>query len=445
MTRRLSLVLAAVALAGLAVVGTGIAVVNGGAPGARPARPSGRTATAALATPSPGRDSLDAAITSAQQQLRTSPDDWVTWADLGAAYVQQARITVDPSYYPKAAGALQQSLRLHPAHNVDALVGLGALANAQHNFAVALDYARQAVAADPYDANAFGVMDDALTQLGDYTGATGAMQHMLDVLPEVSSFTRASYEFEEHGRFAQARYALERALSDAASPTDVAFCRYYLGELAFNAGNLSEAARQYALGLAADATYDPLLEGRAKVEAAQGDRVAAIRDYTSVVGRVPQPQYVIELGEFEQSIGDVGAAGQQYELLSTEESLFAANGVVDDLLPAQFEADHGDPKDAVRHARLEWGRRHSVLVADALAWALHADHLDAEAIGDAQLATRLGWRNAVFYFHQGMIELALGRRADAARDLAAALAINPHFSPLQAPVAASALRSLRAA
>jgi ABC-type lipopolysaccharide export system ATPase subunit len=43
-----------------------------------------------------------------------------------------------------------------------------------------------------------------------------------------------------------------------------------------------------------------------------------------------------------------------------------------------------------------------------------------------------------------MIELSLGRRRDARRDLAAALALNPHFSPLDAPAAAAALKRLAA-
>jgi hypothetical protein len=41
-----------------------------------------------------------------------------------------------------------------------------------------------------------------------------------------------------------------------------------------------------------------------------------------------------------------------------------------------------------------------------------------------------------------MIEKALGRRADARRSLAAALHLNPHFSPLQSPRAKAALEDL---
>ena len=94
---------------------------------------------------------------------------------------------------------------------------------------------------------------------------------------------------------------------------------------------------------------------------------------------------------------------------------------------------------AVEHARTEWGRRQSVLVADALAWALHRAGHDTEALGYAQKADRLGWKNATFAYHRGMIELALGHKAQARTQLSRALKINPHFSVLQAPAARRAL------
>ena len=102
-------------------------------------------------------------------------------------------------------------------------------------------------------------------------------------------------------------------------------------------------------------------------------------------------------------------------------------------------ADHGSATAAVRHAEAEWKRRKSVIVADALGWALHRAGRDREALGYAVRANRLGWRNAGFRYHLGMIELSLGRSADAHRDLTDALKINPYFSVLQAPVARRAL------
>jgi len=52
-------------------------------------------------------DPLGDAISAAQQRLERLPGDYRTWAELGATYVEQARATADPSYYPRAEGAPQ--------------------------------------------------------------------------------------------------------------------------------------------------------------------------------------------------------------------------------------------------------------------------------------------------------------------------------------------------
>src|SRR5262249_56336080 len=81
---------------------------------------------------SPGADA-DAAITRTQQRLAAVPRDPAAWANLGLAYVQQARISGDPAYYAKADGVLRRSLQLQPDGNTPAYVGLGALAAARHD------------------------------------------------------------------------------------------------------------------------------------------------------------------------------------------------------------------------------------------------------------------------------------------------------------------------
>jgi hypothetical protein len=67
----------------------------------------------------------------------------------------------------------------------------------------------------------------------------------------------------------------------------------------------------------------------------------------------------------------------------------------------------------------------------AYAWALHKNGRDAEALDYAREATSTGMRNALFSFHRGMIEAALGQNNAARTDLTGALAVNPHFNPLQ--------------
>ncbi|MGW4109190.1 tetratricopeptide repeat protein, partial [Streptomyces sp. NPDC004976] len=101
--------------------------------------------------------------------------------------------------------------------------------------------------------------------------------------------------------------------------------------------------------------------------------------------------------------------------------------------------------EALRAARAEWDRRHSVHTADALAWALHVNGRDEEALRYARRATATGYRNAVFLYHRGMIEKAAGHDRAARGSLSAALELNPGFSPPGARAARAALKDLEAA
>jgi tetratricopeptide (TPR) repeat protein len=413
----------------------------GGVLGARPATPPPHpTATPAV----PGQDRLAAAIERAQQRLRLVPKDYVTWAGLGSAYLERARVTADPSYYPKAEGALDRSLQLRPQDNPDALSGLGALANARHDFAGALGWAQRALRVDPYHADAYGVLADAQTQLGHADAATAAVQHMLDLRPGLAAYARASYDLEQHGRVDEAGTLMRQALYASVDPADVAFCRYQLGELEWQAGRVAGADREYAAGLAADPGYLPLLQGRAKVEAARGRLDAALADYADVTRRYPSPGYFIEYAELLRAAGQPARAHDQLALADAAQRLFTANGGSDDLTGAALALAASRPAQAVRLARQEWQRRQHADVADALAWALHANGQDAPALRYARRAGALGPRNARYSYHLGMIELGLGDRAAARRDLMRALDINRYFSPLDAPAAARTLSQLDA-
>ncbi|MCM2428694.1 tetratricopeptide repeat protein [Streptomyces sp. RKAG337] len=433
--RRLALIATAAALcAGL----TGFAALehhsNPPPPAAAPAPAAGSAHTAL---------SIGAVVSKLQDKLRRQPADAAAWAQLGSAYVEQARLTVDPTLYPKAETALRRSLTLQPDINTAAQTGMAGLANARHQFTQARTWADQAVAGDPYAWAAYGALTDALTQLGDDAGAQAAVQRMLDLHPSTASFTRASYTLELQGRTDEAAQALQRGLEDASNPADQAFCQHYLGELAFNTGATAAALEHYRKALALDPTYTAALAGVARAEAALGQTAKAVTDYQAAIARVPQPQYVLELGELLESLGRTAEARAQYRVLEAEQRLFAANGVVDDLNLGQYQADHGNPELAVTLLTAEWGRRHSVLVADALSWALHRAGRDEEALPLAREANRLGWRDATLRYHRGVIEQTVGDDQAARTDLTSALSANPAFSPLRAPDARARLARLQ--
>jgi len=431
------------------VLGAALFVVGGvGALGPRSApstEPPLPVATAeTLTSPTVRGGSLETIIAGLQARLRDRPEDAGSLAALGLAYVQQARITADPSYYPKAEEALERSLALVPDGNADALVGLGALDLARHAFADALTWGRRAVAADPYDANARGVVGDALLELGRYRQAFRAFQAMVDTRPDIASYARVSYARELRGDVNGAIEAMELALSAAGTPADAAWASYQLGELEFGRGDVRSAASRYERGLELDATYVPNLAGLARVTWARGDVDRALERYRDVVERYPSVEHVAALGDLYATLGRDGLAAEQYAVVEATRAIARANGVNVDLEVALFDADHGDPVSALAAAEAEWARRKGVHVADAYAWALYANGRYDEAARISRRALALGTRNALFLFHAGMIELARGRDDAARRLLREAIATNPHFSILHAATAGTALAELEA-
>jgi len=397
-----------------------------------------------VVAPPTSSGSLTDTISALQIRVEGSPEDWQSLAGLGLAYVQQARITVDPSYYPKAEAALERSLALRPKGNAGALVGMAALSAARHDFDTSLDWAEQALELSPGAADALGVVGDAQLELGRYDEAFDSFQLMVNTRPDLSSYARVSYARELLGDSRGAVFAMEAARKVAGTPADVAWTSFQLGELAFNDGRIGDAAAEYRRGSQADETFVGNLAGLAKVAWARGDEDEAIERYEAVVTRLPLPEYVIALGDAYAAIGDTEAAVQRFEIVRLEQQLFTSNGVNTDLELALFDADHGRPEAALRAARAEWERRHSVHVADALAWALYANDRAEEALRYAERALTLGTRNASFLYHAGMIRLALGDRDEARTLLAEAIDTNPYFSIQHAEAAAENLAWLEA-
>ncbi|MGH2635792.1 MAG: tetratricopeptide repeat protein, partial [Actinomycetota bacterium] len=398
----------------------------------------------ALLRPAVAAGSLEASIAALQERLRQAPDDWRGFATLGLAYVAQARVSADPSWYPKAEGALRESVRLHGEDNVDALLGLGALALARHDFEAALELGSEAEALNPYDADVYGVIGDAQLELGRYDDAFVTFQTMVDTRPGLASYARVSYARELLGDVAGAIDGMRRAFDSAGSPADAAWAAQQLGELEFGRGAVASARAWFDRGLELDPRFVPNLAGLAKVAWATGDVELAIRRYREVVAAYPSVEYAAALGDLYAASGRDDLAREQFAVVEATRALAESNGVNVDLEIALFDADHGSPVSALDAAEAEWARRRSVHVADAYAWALAANGRYDEAARIMNRALALGTRTATFLFHAGMIERARGRDEAARGLLLEALATNPHFSIVHAPIAERVLAELAA-
>ncbi len=438
----LAAVVAGTAVALVAVAGVVLPAAGGPAQGtAPPAAPSAGRGAAVVAAPAGTGSSADlsASAASLQERLARLPGDWTSWAALGSTYVELARTTADPTYYDRADDAFRRSLAVRPEDNAEALAGQGGLAAARHDFAGARALAERALALDPYDTTALGVLTDALVELGDVEGAEAVLQRMLDLRPGVPALARVSYLRELRGDVDGAREALEQALAQAVRPSDAAFALQYLGELALGQGDPAAAGARFEEGLRVDPASVPLLAGRARVQEAQGDRAAALATWAVVVRRLPQPSYLAAYGDLLAVAGRQEEAQRQYALVEATHRLLAAQGADVDLETALFDADHGRVEQALAAAQRERARRVSVHVEDAYGWALHRAGRSEEALVHVRAAARLGTRSALFAFHRGLVEAAVGDPG-ARASLELALRLDAASHPLLAREARTALR-----
>ncbi len=384
-----------------------------------------------------------AEIVRLQERLRTFPEDTTAYAGLGLAHLQQAREDGDAAHYQQAEAAFQAALA-RQADQLDALVGMGMLALSRHDFAQAIPWAEAALAVAPHRAEAVGLLVDAYVELGRYTEALEMGQAMVNLRPGVGSYSRASYLRELHGDTTGAIDAMQMALDVAVPGTESwRWTAVQLGHLHFNRGDWAQADVYYQAALKSNAAYPFALAGRGRVAAAQSDSDSAIRFYAQAVDRLPLPEFVIPLGDLYTGAGQNEEAAQQYGLVQVIQRLNQAAGMSVDMELALFEADYGDPATALRLARQAYTARPSIYAADVLAWALHRNGEDDEALHYSAESLRLGTQDAVLHYHAGVIAQSLGDTASARQHLQTALDLNPAFSFLHADDARARLVFLR--
>jgi tetratricopeptide (TPR) repeat protein len=286
---------------------------------------------------------------------------------------------------------------------------------------------------------AWAALGDALSGDGRYRDAFHAFDRAAFLSPSVATYARIGFAREALGRPAAAQEAIELALDlDPARtvPEHNAWGLVQLGNTRFNVGDLTGAEQAYGQALEVYPRYVHAQAGIARVEAARGGYTSAARLLERTLQVLPTPQNAILLTEVYTAAGKPAESRRAAGLVDVIERLLAANGVRTEQQTALFDLDHGRrPLDALTRARTAYREAPSVFAADVLAWALQRNGRCAEARRYSIESLRLGTHDALRYFHRGMIERCLGNQPAARAWFRQALALNPHFSLLWAPVA----------
>jgi tetratricopeptide (TPR) repeat protein len=370
-------------------------------------------------------------------RIAQNPDDAKLHAQLGLAYLQDARDRAAPSNFPRAHEALERSLELKSEDNLEAFIGMASLSNARHDFSGSLQWSRRAIETNPYSAAGYGLLGDALFELGHVSAADAAYQDMVEIRPDVASYVRASYALQYHGRIPAALDAMRLALQ-AAGPSGerAAWVRHQMGDIYAGLRDHRQAARQNQIGIAVAPGYVPPTVGLAEAHVARGQLAEALAIMEAAVRDLPSLEYMITLGNLYQAIGREDDAEAQYRRVADKLTEYRVAGVLPDADFIVFYADHGlRPTAALREATGIYRDRPTAKTADALAWMLHSVGRDAQAWPHAREAIASPARDSGMLFHAGAIAAARGDDERASSLMREALRLDPTFSLVHVPTA----------
>jgi tetratricopeptide (TPR) repeat protein len=396
-------------------------------------------------------------IQTMQSRAQRSPKDPAAYSALGASFFQRARETGDVEDFQLAEQALNKSLDLDNSDfSADAAYAtMAEVCMGEHRFSDAVSYAQKALALGSGELSSFAIVGDADADMGEYERAAIAYSR-LDVSGESASQPRNVYVRDSRtsylrfvagdtaGAIRLMQTAVEAGTEARLPAENLAWLYYELGEYELQAGDIGAANNAYITALNIHPGDYRALAGLGKLRGNQGRYAEAIKLYQSAIAVVPMPMYVAELGDMYTKAGNAAEARKQYQLVEYIGMLGHINQVLHNRDLALFYADHDLKLDeALALAHKEFEVRHDIYTWDALAWALYKNGKYQEASNAIDNALRPGTRDALLFFHAGMIASRLGQTSQAKERLQTALYINPQFHVIYSDVARQQLKVLQ--
>lgn len=428
----------------LRCAGLALAALAGAAGLARAAGAGRPTAARVTPVPSPERiRNLD--IEFYRARIARDPRSARDWTQLAGLYLQRARETADNADLVRAEETARHSLALRRGRNDEAVGVLASSLMGQHRFAEAHDAAEELLESDSTSVAARGLVAEAAMELGRY-GEAGRLFGMLATYQgDLGTAPRLARWSELRGRPDEARRLLRQALDVATHrhglPREqLAWFHLRLGDLALRTGHLRESRRELEAGLAIAPGDYRLLGTLARLDAAQHDWRGAICAGELAVSRALDPATLGVLSDAWAALGDTAKTAEYDRALAV--SVLRQQGPYHRAW-SLFLLDHGrEIPRVLENVTGELASRHDIYGDDLLAWALHRAGRDAEARPAMARALALGTRDAMLYYHAGMIARAVGDSSGARAALETALAINPWWHPTQPAEARAVLDSL---
>jgi tetratricopeptide (TPR) repeat protein len=372
------------------------------------------TSAVAFSQTTPAQSALSPAersMAAAHKLIDKNAKNFEAYNALALALSRRARETSDVAYYMQADNALKKSFEISP-NNFDGERTAVWLLLGKHEFAAALDKAKELRKKMPDDVMLYGFLTDANVELGNYSDAEKAAQWMLDLRPgNLPGITRAAYLRELFGDLDGSLELMNMAYQSTPphEVEDRSWILSQIGHLQVMSGKITEAENTLQQALAIFPGYHYALGNLAKVRIEQKRYEAAVDLLQQRYRAAAHAENLYDLAEALQLAGrteEAKKAFAEFERKSLLESVRADNSNRELIF---YYADHANqPTKALEVAQREFARRHDVFTLDAFAWALHVNGRDVEARKQMETALAVGIREAKMFRHAGEIALSAG-------------------------------------
>jgi tetratricopeptide (TPR) repeat protein len=356
------------------------------------------------------------AIVNAQKTIEKKPTQFSGYNQLAIALARRARETSDVNFYTQAEEALKKSQQLAPENYEGQKLHVWLLLG-RHEFAAALNAAKELNKKMPDDILVYGFMVDANVELGNYDDAEKSAQWMLNLRPgNMPALTRTAYLRELFGDI-DGSYELMQMAFQGTPPTeneDRAWIMNQMAHLDLAVGKTAEAENILQQALTIFPGYHYALGNLAKVRIVQKRYAEAVDLLQQRYKAAPHAENLYDLAVVLKLAGRTGEASTafaEFEKKSLAETMRRDNSNHE--LVSYYTDEANQPAKALEIAQREYNYRHDVFTLDAYAWALHKNNQDAEARKQIEVALAVGIRDAKLFRHAGEIALSQGDQKSA--------------------------------
>ena len=243
-----------------------------------------------------------------KKQLQENPNNPDAKLNLAQLYIREARVTGEHGHYYPAA--LQMCKEILQEENLSKdlefrtyMIKAGVQLSL-HEFAMALETGKKALALNDQNAQIHGVLVDAYVELGDYENAVSHSDKMISIKPDLRSYSRISYLREIHGDVEGAKKAMKLAV-DAGYPgyDETAWTMLTLGDLYKQYGESDKAKIIYETILTERENYPFAIAAIADVHYSMGDLETAEKMVKEAINIIPEIGYYVQLAHIYKDQG----------------------------------------------------------------------------------------------------------------------------------------------